>query len=51
MSRYVVIEDFNGTINLVTDEDGNVKVFDNRTDAYEEKDKCQHDVVVYLGKV
>lgn len=51
MSRYVVIEDFNGTISLVTDEGGNVKVFDNRTDAYEEKDKCQHGVVVYLGKI
>ena len=51
MSRYIVIEDFNGTISLVTDEDGNVKVFDNRTDACEKKNKCQHGVVVYLGKV
>lgn len=49
--RYVVIEDFNGTISLVTDEDGNVKVFDNRIDAYKEKDKCQHGVVVYLGRI
>lgn len=49
MSRYVVIEDFNGTINLVTDEDGNVKVFNDSLDAFEEKDKCQHGVIVYLG--
>lgn len=51
MGRYIVIEDFNGSISIVKDPDtGDEKVFDNVTDAYKEKDKCQHGIVVYLGK-
>lgn len=47
--RYVVIEDFNGLINLVVDsEDGMTKVFDNKADAMAEAQDCQNGIVVYL---
>jgi len=49
--RLVVIEDFNGTINLVTDPDtGEVIVFDNPEEAYAEAGECQNGVVVCLDK-
>lgn len=48
--KYVVIEDFNGLINLVVDpEDGMTKVFDNKTDAMAEAQDCQNGIVVCLG--
>lgn len=48
--RYVVIEDFNGLINLVVDPaDGMTKVFNNKTDAIVEAEDCQNGIVVYLG--
>lgn len=48
--RYVVIEDFNGLINLVVDpEDGMTKVFDNKTNAMAEAQDYQNGIVVCLG--
>lgn len=47
-NRYVVIEDFNGTIGLCTSEDGEVLVFDNIEDAQKEADACQNGTVVKL---
>lgn len=50
MGRYVVIDDFNGTINLVTDpENGMTKVFDNKADTIVEAQDCQNGIVVCLG--
>ena len=47
--RYVVIEDFNGLINLVVDpDDGMTKVFDNEADAVTEAQNCQNGTVVCL---
>lgn len=44
--RYVVIEDFNGLINLVVDsENGTTKVFNTK----EEASECQNGIVVNLG--
>lgn len=45
---YVVIENFNGMIALVTDEDGNVKEFETRAFAQMEADECQNGLVVNL---
>lgn len=47
--RYVVIEDFNGLINLVVDpDDGMTKVFDNEADAVTEAQNCQNGTIVCL---
>lgn len=46
--RYVIIDDFNGYINLVLDKDGNTKVFDTLQDAQDEAKKCQNGIVVKL---
>lgn len=48
MERFVIIEDFNGTIALVTDEEGNTKVFGSFSEAVTEADECQNGVVVPL---
>ena len=48
--RYVVIEDFNGLINLVVyPEDGMTKVFDNKANAMAEAQDYQNGIVVCLG--
>ena len=48
--RYVVIEDFNGLINLVVDpEDVMTKVFDNKANAMAEAQDYQNGIVVCLG--
>lgn len=47
-SKLVVIEDFNGFISLVTDEDGEVKVFDDYNKADKEAKECQNGKVVIL---
>lgn len=48
--RYVVIEDFNGLINLVVDsENGTTKVFNTKEEAQEEASECQNGIVVCLG--
>lgn len=50
MSRYVVIDDFNGLINLVVNpEDGMTKVFDTKEEAQAEADECQNGKVIDLG--
>lgn len=46
--RYVVIDDFNGYINLVLDKNGNTKVFNTLQDALNEAKKCQNGMVVKL---
>lgn len=46
--RYVVIEDFNGYISLVTDPEGDVLVFNTPDKAQEEAKKCQNGKVVKL---
>ena len=47
--KYVVIEDFNGLINLVVNpEDGMTKVFDNKADATAEAQDCQNGIVICL---
>lgn len=46
--RYIVIDDFNGYINLVLDKDGNTKVFDTLQDAQDEAKECQNGMVVKL---
>lgn len=52
MNRYVVIDDFNGLINLVVDpEDGMTKVFDTKEEAQAEADECQDGIVVPLCNV
>lgn len=49
--RLVVIEDFNGSISLVTDPDtGEVIVFDDPEAAYAEAGECQNGIVVCLNK-
>lgn len=51
MNRYVVIEDFNGLINLVVDpEDGMTKVFYTKEEAQREAAECQNGLVINLGK-
>lgn len=48
--RYVVIEDFNGLINLVADpESGVTKVFNTKEEAQEEASECQNGIIVNLG--
>lgn len=46
--RYVIIDDFNGYINLVLDKNGNTKVFDTLQEAQDEAKKCQNGMVVKL---
>lgn len=47
--RFVIIEDFNGSINLVIDpETGNTLVFEDPNEAFEEAKKCQNGKVVGL---
>lgn len=47
--RFVVIEDFNGSISLATDPDsGDTLVFDTSDEAEEEAKKCQNGKVVKL---
>lgn len=47
---YIVIERFGGAeyASIVTDEDGNNKVFENKSDAQEEADDCQDGIIVEL---
>lgn len=48
--RYVVIDDFNGLVNLVVNpEDGMTKVFDNEEEAIKEAEECQNGKVINLG--
>lgn len=46
--RYVIIDDFNGYINLVLDKNGNTKVFDTLQEAQDEAKECQNGMVVKL---
>lgn len=47
--RYVVIEDFNGSVSLATDPDsGDVLIFETSDKALEEAKKCQNGKVVKL---
>lgn len=46
--RYIVIEDFNDMISIVTDEDGEVEIFYSYEDALEIADECQNGKVVKL---
>lgn len=47
--RFVIIEDFNGTVSLVTDPDlGDVLVFETSYEAEEEAKNCQNGKVVKL---
>lgn len=46
--RFIVIEDFNDTINIVTDYSGEVKVFYSYEDAKKEADDCQNGKIVKL---
>ena len=48
MSRFVVIEDFNGYINLCSNEDGEVKVFSFEEDAKKESEECQNGKIIKL---
>lgn len=49
--RYVVIDDFNGFVNLVVNpEDGMTKVFDTFEEAQREAAECQKGLVINLGK-
>lgn len=49
--RFVVIEDFNGTVNLATDPDsGDVLIFETFDEAEEEAKKCQNGKVVKLWR-
>lgn len=47
---YIVIEKFGGAeyASIVTDENGNNKVFENKVDAQEEANECQDGIVVEL---
>ena len=47
--RYVVVDDFNGSVNLVTDEDGVTKEFRTYAGARYEADECQNGIVVQLS--
>lgn len=46
--RFLVIEDFNGTIALCTDGDGNTLILGSLHEAQKLADECQHGVVVPL---
>jgi len=46
--NYIVIDAFNGTYNICTDEEGETKVFDNLADAEAEAADCQDGIVVPL---
>ena len=50
MNEFIVIEIFGGAqyAAIVTDENGNNKVFGNRNDAQTEADDCQNGIVVEL---
>ena len=45
--EFIVIEKF-GTPTIVTDENGEVKIFDTREEAQAEADDCQDGIVVEL---
>lgn len=45
--RYVVIEDFNGIVNLCS-KDGETLIFETYEDAKSEADLCQHGIIVKL---
>ena len=44
--QFIVIEKFNGDFAIVTDEDGETKVFDTKAEAQTEADDCQDGQVV-----
>ena len=46
--RFIVIEDFNDMISIVTDEDGEVEIFYSYEDALEIANECQNGKVVKL---
>lgn len=46
--RFVVVDDFNGTVNLVTDQEGNVQEFSTLASARAEADECQNGITVQL---
>ena len=46
--RFIVIEDFNDMVSIVTDEDGEVEIFYSYEDAQETADDCQNGKVVKL---
>lgn len=48
--QYVIIENFNGNINLVTNEEGQTTVFDTLGTANEAAEDCQNGIVVPLAK-
>ena len=47
--RYVVVDDFNETVNLVSDTDGIVSEFSTLAAAKEAAEDCQNGIVVQLG--
>lgn len=47
--RYIVIDDFNGSVNLACNLEGEVIIFENKEDAQEEANDCQNGFVVPLG--
>jgi hypothetical protein len=46
--QYVVIENFNGVISLVTDEEGETFVTEDLSEAKKVADECQQGIVVPL---
>lgn len=48
MKEYIVIEYFNGIVNIVNDKDGFPKVFKSEEEAKKEASKCQNGKVVSL---
>lgn len=48
--RFVIIDDFNESINLVTNWEGTVKVFNSLEDAQTEADDCQNGIIIDLNK-
>ena len=50
MNRFIVIEDFNDTTNIVSLNGVGPKIFNSVQDAYEEASKCQNGIVVNLNR-
>lgn len=46
MSKYIVLENFNDMISIVTDKEGNNKEFDTYEEARKEADECHNGHVV-----
>lgn len=48
MAKFVIIDHWNDTINLVTDSEGNTKVYGSPEEAFKDLEDCQEGTLVML---